>query len=486
VGNAALVGTIGVVSVTGTVVPNTLAATEFNPPMSATSPPPVPVHPGGPNNASNDDRFVSAVWQNNQLWSSATVSCKPTGDTVARNCMRLVEVNTAGSAPSVIHNETLGTNGLDEYYPAVGLAYTGDVFVSYTASSSTQDAGAYAIVSPSTSGTKFTAPLTIQAGSGAYSGARWGDYSAAAPDPSEPGSVWVGAEYAPSDAATPDWGTAVAEMTVSAAPQVAVTALATNGVPYVEAPQLTAGWHSLGGTLSAVPAVAAAITGDAKTPASPLFIGPGTNHLLYIRGLGGAWVRLGPDGTSCLSAAAAITNNVLQVACETTSHGLSYNIAVVPASGLPQFTSAWRNLGGNGTITAGPAIARVGGALTFFVLATDGKVHTRTTTGSFSAGLFACLGQPAAATVPGVGETFFACQATNHSLQVSTNGGAGWGTTATLSGTLVAGPAIAPTSQVPVNVIVGTGNEVYVGTATTPYVKQGTLKVVGVQATALN
>lgn len=483
------VGTIGVVSVTGqpTSTGSGLTFGEGTPSITPTSPAPAPSQPGGTlQDTSNDDRFVSAVWQDNQLWTTATDACTPSGDTTARNCLRLIDVSTARSTPAVVHDEDLGTSGLDEYYPAASLSYTGDVFVSYSASSSTQSPGAYAISSPSSSGTSFSAPVTIEAGSAAYPGTSWGNYSAAAPDPAEPGAVWVGADYSPSGAATAGWATGAAELTLSADPDVAVSALATNGVPYAQAP-LGSGWYDLGGHLTAVPAVVAVTGPDAAKPAAdPLFIGPGTNHLLYIRGASGSWVRLGPNDISCLSAAAAVTNNVIQVACEGTNHGLSYNTAVVPSSGLPQFTSKWKSLGGIGTIAAGPAVARVGGTLTFFVLATDGKIHTRTTTGTFGPGIFSCLGQPAASTVPGPGETYFACEGNNHDLYQSTNSGSGWGTTVRLNGTMLSGPAIAAGSRVPVLVLENTNHEVYAGTAATSYVKLGTLKVAGVEAAALN
>jgi GH25 family lysozyme M1 (1,4-beta-N-acetylmuramidase) len=270
------------------------------------------------------------------------------------------------------------------------------------------------------------------------------------------------------------------------APVVAVAALATNGVPYAQAPQLGTGWHSLGGTVTAVPAVAAAPNPDGPSPVTPWFIAPGTNHLLYIRGVAGGWQRLGPDNASCLSAAAVITNGVLQVACETTSHGLSYNTATIPATGLPKFTTAWRSLGGAGTITAGPAVTRVNGALTFFVLATDGQIHTRTITTGFTRTAWACLGQPAAATQAATGVTYFACQGTNHGLYESSNAGAGWSPMTQLSGTLAAGPGVAPTSADVVLLLEGTNHGVYEGTATAGYTRLGTLLVNGVEAAALN
>jgi hypothetical protein len=208
--------TLNVIAITGTPDANNVSLAETDVPIAPTSPPPDPRQPSGiTNDTANDDRLISAVWQNGVLWTSATDACTPSGDTTTRNCMRLIAVNAASPTTlSVRSDEDLGSNGLDEYYPAVSLDSSGNLFVSYTASSSTQFPGAFAVISPD-SGARFTAPLTIQAGSASYNGgtaARWGDYSAAAPDPSLPGSVWVAGEYAPSDAGSGDWGTAAAQV----------------------------------------------------------------------------------------------------------------------------------------------------------------------------------------------------------------------------------------------------------------------------------
>jgi hypothetical protein len=207
--------TLGVIAVNGTAPSTTLTETDL--PIAETYPPPDPSQPGGTtNDTQNDDRLVSAVWANNVLWTSATDACTPPGDTTVQNCMRLDEVSTSGTAPTLVQDFDLGTNGLDEYYPAVSLDSSGDLFVAYSASSSTQYPGAYAVISPASSVSSFTAPTTIEAGSASYTGTRWGDYSDAAPDPSVAGAVWVSGEYAPSDAAAPDWGTATAELTLPA------------------------------------------------------------------------------------------------------------------------------------------------------------------------------------------------------------------------------------------------------------------------------
>jgi hypothetical protein len=207
--------TLGVIAINGTAPSATLSETDL--PIAATYAPPEPSQPSGTTNDTLiDDRMLSAVWQDNVLWTSATDACTPPGDTTVRDCMRLDEVSTSGTAPALVQDFDLATSGLDEYYPAVSLDSSGDLFVAYSASSSTQYAGAYAVISPASSVSSFTAPTTIEAGSASYTGRRWGDYSDAAPDPSVAGAVWVSGEYAPSDAAAPDWGTAAAELILPA------------------------------------------------------------------------------------------------------------------------------------------------------------------------------------------------------------------------------------------------------------------------------
>ena len=485
--------TLGVIAITGTPSANNVKLTETDPSIQATSPPPDPQQPSGTtNNSGDDDRLLSAVWQDNVLWTSATDACTPTGDTATRNCMRLIKVSTSGSAPSVLQDEDVATSGLDEYYPAVSLAYTGDLFVSYTASSSTLYPGAYAAISPSVSGTAFTAPITINAGTGSYNGGstpRWGDYSAAAPDPSAPGGVWVAAEYAPSDAASGDWATGAAEVTLSAPSAVAVGAEGSNGQLYVQAPQLGGGWHSLGGKIIAPPGVAAAPNTDGSKPASPLFIATASNNKLYIRSLAVGWQVLGPHQASCLGGPAAVitgsTTLTLTVACRGLNNALYVNSATVPSSGLPQFTHGWTSLGG--TLSAGPAAAPVGGTMTFFVLGTNGRVYTRTLISpGYSATSWLCIGSPAAAQGAS-GETLFACQGGNHALYVATNGGAGWSSAVSLGGSLTGGPAVAATSRASELLAENASNHaVYERTPLTGWTGLGGSVVGGVGAAALN
>jgi hypothetical protein len=484
--------TVGVIAVAG--LPNSagtagVTLTETDLPVTATAPPPDPAQPtAATNDTANADNLLSAVWQNNQLWTSATESCKLTNDTATRNCMRLIEVNTS-STPSVSQDLTLSTLGLDEYYPAVSLDKVGDLYVAYTASSSGLDPGAYAVISPAASIGTFTAPLTIGAGSAAYAGgtnARWGDYSAAAPDPSAPGAVWVAGEYAPPDAASGDWGTAAGLVSLSAAPapEMAVGAEGSDGQLWAQAPQLGSGWHPLGGRIIAPPAVAAAASPFSSAPAEPLFIGTGTDRQLWIRSAAASWQPVG--AAQCIGGpGAVVVGGTLTVACRGTDNALWYNTAPWPGSApLPAFTSPWQSLGG--VLSAAPAIAPVGGVLTFFVRGTSGAIYTRTLASGYSATPWGCIGAPAAAVETASNDTYFACQGGDHSLWIAINGGAGWSDAVSQGGTLTGGPAVAAGSLETDILAEGTDKAVWDISTIADWHSLGGAVVGGVGAAALN
>jgi YVTN family beta-propeller protein len=268
-------------------------------------------------------------------------------------------------------------------------------------------------------------------------------------------------------------------------PAVAVGVEGTDGAMYVQAPQRGTGWHSLGGQIVGPPAVAAPPNPDGTSPVSPLFIATRTDSRLYIRSLAAGWQQLGPARGTCLGApAAVITDGTLTVACRGTDSALWENSAPVPPSGLPQFTGGWTKLGG--VLTAGPAVAPVGGVLTFFARGTNGHIYTRTLTARYTEQPWSCLGAPAAALQAAADASIFACEGTNRALSWSSNSGAGWGPTTLLGGTLAAGPAIAATSQVPVFLGEGTTRAVYERTPATGWTSLGGTVLGGIGAAALN
>ena len=201
----------GVLSITGTPANNNVVITEKDLGMPATSTPPKAIQPGG-TIVTNDDRFLSSIWQNGVLWTSGNTGCKPAGSATVRACMRLVKVSTTGPAPALSQAFNVGQTGLDAYYPAVTLGSAGDLFVSLTTSSSSlfPSAAVVEIAAGAPPGT-ISGAAVFQMGAQKYGGTRWGDYSAISVDPAT-SAIWAAAEYSAAGSSH-DWGTAVGEFT---------------------------------------------------------------------------------------------------------------------------------------------------------------------------------------------------------------------------------------------------------------------------------
>jgi len=221
---------IGVVRISGTPLQGNVAWNESDLTIAGTSGPPAADQPGMPGSlATNDDRFLTAVWENGVLWTGGNDACVPGGDTVARPCSRLIQVMTAG--PSVNQNFDIASSGGGLYYPAFGLDGAGDMYVVYNISSSTQYVGVRI------TGQAAGAPVqtvaggqTVRAGDTTYNmnpcfgtnqTSRWGDYAGAAIDPQNTADVWVVGEYAAVGSSAGgdtgcDWSTFAAQLTFSA------------------------------------------------------------------------------------------------------------------------------------------------------------------------------------------------------------------------------------------------------------------------------
>jgi hypothetical protein len=87
----------------------------------------------------NDDRFLTAVWENGDLWTGGNDACLPPNDTAARPCSRLIQVFTSGA--TVNQDFDIGSTGSGLYFPAFALDSAGDMYVVYNISSSTQYVG---------------------------------------------------------------------------------------------------------------------------------------------------------------------------------------------------------------------------------------------------------------------------------------------------------------------------------------------------------
>jgi len=192
-----------------------------NVPMVATAiPPPAPQPSSTSTIDTGDDRFMSAVVLNGELWTSGTAGCIPPGDVgTFRSCMRVIQIGV--SAASLDQSTTAGLVGKYIYYPTLNLSSTGDATIVYSMSSATDYPDLYSTQQPKGNGGSFVGGGPIEVGTQAYTGGRWGDYSAAAADMYNPGKVWVAGEWSTATGSAPglpSWSTAIAR--IAAVPSV--------------------------------------------------------------------------------------------------------------------------------------------------------------------------------------------------------------------------------------------------------------------------
>jgi IPT/TIG domain len=223
--------TFGLAWITGTPLGGNLVWNEADPAIAATSQPPNADQPGLPASiATNDDRFLTAIWQNGVLWTGGNDACLPANDSATRPCSRLIQVLT--STQAINQSFDIASTGSGLYYPAFAMDAGGSMYVVYNISSSVQDIGVRITGQPASAPIQTVAAgQTIKAGETTYNmnpcfgtagASRWGDYSGAAIDPQNPTDVWVASEYAaigttasPSDSGCA-WGTFAGRLTFSA------------------------------------------------------------------------------------------------------------------------------------------------------------------------------------------------------------------------------------------------------------------------------
>ena len=210
----------GIARITGTPAAGNVTWDEVPVGIARTNNPPNAAQQGSATTIqTNDDRFLSADWRNGTLWVAGNDACLPPGDGVVRSCLRLVAVSAAdtGTTATQLHDFDIGTSGAYAYFPAVATDVAGNLFVSFTGSGAALTPSSEVISMPA-GGTAYSA-LLFAPGPGPYDSTacrgtnRWGDYSGAAVDPSNPNDVWVASELATINSCK--WGTAIARLTLA-------------------------------------------------------------------------------------------------------------------------------------------------------------------------------------------------------------------------------------------------------------------------------
>ncbi len=195
----------------------------------STSPPAAPQQGSSALILTGDDRIESAVWSNGALWTGFDESCTPAGDTAARACIRYLELST--DSMQLLTQIDFGITGAYAYYPSFGIDPQGDLFTTFTASSSHLDPSVLAMGIPAGQAA-FSSPVTVAAGAGPYDypsslspstlcdpaagGCPFGVEAGGAMDPVHPQDFWF-ADEAQLDAVNPaDWGTVLGRLSYAA------------------------------------------------------------------------------------------------------------------------------------------------------------------------------------------------------------------------------------------------------------------------------
>ena len=154
-----------------------------------------------------DGRPTAEIWQNGLLAISSTYPCTPDGDTIERDCVRIIGLAESPGylEPTRYGDVVLGTNGVDQYTAAIAFTGSGTLHAVFTASSATLNpSGEAAYHARSDPWLAWSDPQVVAPSGAPYGGSRWGDYSIAGQDPQDPNRVWVSPEYSTD---TGDWAT---------------------------------------------------------------------------------------------------------------------------------------------------------------------------------------------------------------------------------------------------------------------------------------
>jgi hypothetical protein len=198
----AVLGSIAVFAITGTPEGKNVGHTCTAKTATATTTPPLAPQGGGTSAklSTGDDRFLSASWQNDQLWLAGNTGCIPSGDSL-RSCLNVVVVSatSAGLVTGATSLPAEGVSGFYLYDPALALDSLGDAILTFNESSSSMfPSMIVAAITGGSTWSSFSAPDTISTPTfyspSSCTTCSWGDYSAAVQDASHPTDVWVLAE----------------------------------------------------------------------------------------------------------------------------------------------------------------------------------------------------------------------------------------------------------------------------------------------------
>lgn len=165
-----------------------------------------PTQPGGTSYDGGDNRLSSGAYQVGSLIYFTNSVWNGTSDAIQWGILNTTD--------QTVMQGTLSIPGLDLSYPSISANANGTFVIGFNGSGGGTNIGGYSVVCSQSQGTcgnpslLFTSPANNYdiTGSGRN---RWGDYSSAIVDPSNPNNFWLFQEYASSNSS---WGTVITEI----------------------------------------------------------------------------------------------------------------------------------------------------------------------------------------------------------------------------------------------------------------------------------
>lgn len=176
---------------TGLGASPTLNAVDLSPSVIPAFGPPI-VIPQGDSGFTPVLGPTSAVAQDDRLVFTSTEPCTPAGDTTARNCARIVDLDTSTHTPTRLQDFFIGRTGRHFFSPGADFSATEDLFVTYQRASDTAGPSSHVVKqSPTDPPGSVSASQTLASSLSFYQNLNAAERIGLSPDPQVPDAVWV-------------------------------------------------------------------------------------------------------------------------------------------------------------------------------------------------------------------------------------------------------------------------------------------------------
>jgi hypothetical protein len=146
-----------------------------------------------------DDRLNDATWANDTLYLAADDQCTYPSDPYLETCVRVMEISTAVPQPTLTGENDVGWSSADAYYGALRPDSHGNAIIvfDYSGPRDWPSVAVTAALGPiqGEQGGTFTDSVILAEGTSPTAD-RWGDYSGAAIDPTNPDVIWTAGQVA--------------------------------------------------------------------------------------------------------------------------------------------------------------------------------------------------------------------------------------------------------------------------------------------------